>query len=62
MALFVLIAKRPADENRTTFFFDDEGQFKRAVQLAAEVDPYLIYSNDYITDASEFERWLKGQG
>lgn len=58
MPLFVLSVAPTPDKKRTDWYFDSEREFLLARQRAIAVDPYVVWRNDYISDAAEFNAWL----
>ena len=58
MLLFVLSVAPTPDKKRTDWYFDSEREFLRARERAIAVDPYVVWHNDYISDAAEFNVWL----
>ncbi len=62
MALYVLNVWDLRATKPTTFYFDVEEEYQHAVAVAKERFDVITHYEDHITDADEFERWVKEQG
>lgn len=62
MTLYVLCVSKSLAEKPATFYFDVEAEYTHAIAVAKEHFDVVTHHTDYISDASEFERWVQEQG